>query len=205
MHFIRFSTVSLRVWIGFSIVLMTICLIMVLTLSNMAPRVTVLPQLFSQDTMRFGQFVEATNLGAQVKEKNLIEEMLLRFYVENRHFYIPDGHELVYRYGGGGPIARLSQPNIYLKWVAGKGNYLERLQESTETTTVDIVNFKKDDKTFTIDFDVYRFNNGQQMFGGRRRATIRVGYDPRRRSFGKDFANPYGLFVWHYDETALKK
>ena len=205
MHFIRFSNVSLRFWMGLSIVLMTICLILVMTLSNMAPRIVVLPQLFTPDTMRFGQFIEATNLGAQVKEKRLIDEMLVRFYVENRYFYVPDGWELAYRYGGRGPVARLSTPNIYSGFVRGKGNYLENLQEKSETTSIDITKINRRDNTFTVDFDIYRFNNGQRMFGGSRRATIQVGYSPRFINFSKDFANPYGLFVSHYKETTLKK
>jgi len=201
----RFSDISLRLWMGLSVVLITVCLIMVVTLSNMAPRVTVLPQLFSPDTMRFGQFVEATNMNTRLKERELIDEMLIRFYVENRYFYVPDGMELAYRYGGIGPIARLSEPSIYIGWVSGKGSYLENLQEATETTTVDIINLTRRDNTFTVDFDIYRFNGGQRFFGGTRRATIRVGYHPRYKGFRKDFVNPYGLFVSYYKETALKK
>jgi len=205
MAFFRFSAISLRVWMGLSIVLMTICLILVMTLSNMAPRIVVLPQLFSPDTMRFDQFVEATNINAKIKEQKLIEEMLIRFYVENRYFYVPDGWELAYRYGGFGPIARLSAPEIYIDFIRGKGNYLENLQEAAETTTVDIIDLRRRDNTFTVDFDVYRFNGGQRLFGGTKRATIRIGYHPRYRGFRKDFVNPYGLFVTYYKETGLKK
>ena len=202
----RFSDISLRLWMGLSVVLMVICLIMVITLSNMAPRIVVLPQLFSPDTMRFGQFVEATNMNARLKERNLIDEMLIRFYVENRHFYVPDGWELVYRYGRRGPIARLSAPSIYMNFISSKGHFLGNLQGETSTKTVDIVSLTRRDNTFTVDFDIYQMSGSQRFFGGTRRATIRVGYDPvRYKKFGADFVNPYGLFVSYYKETSLKK
>ena len=205
MDFNRVSSVSLKLWIVLSVILMTVCLVLVMTLSSMARRVVVLPQLFSPDTMRFGQFIEATNMGAPVKEKKLIDEMLIRFYVENRHFYIPDGGELTYRYGGFGPVGRLSTPGIYGGFIRSKGNFLENLPNETGTTSVDITHVERVDNTFTVDFDVYRYDKGQQMFAGSRRATVKVGYSPVYRSFRKDFANPYGLFVHYYEESGLKK
>ena len=201
----RFSAISLKIWMGLAALLMAICLILVMTLSNMAPRIVVLPQLFSPDTMRFGQFVEATNMGARLKERELIDEMLIRFYVENRYFYVPDGAELAYRYGGSGPVARLSIPPIYIAFVSSKGDYLDNVQQLTETATVDILSIKRQDNTFTVDFDLYRGGGAKRIFSGTRRATIRVGYSPSYVSFRGDFVNPYGLFVTYYNETGLKK
>ena len=205
-----FSRIPLQFWMGLSVVLMAICIFFVMTLANMAPQIKVMPQLFREDAMTANQFVEATAINSKVplKEKKLIDEMLIRFYVENRHFYVPDRGELAYRYGPRGPIARLSTPRIYHAFVKGKGNYLENVQNNPDTVTVDIVAVKRRDNVFYVDFDIYRFTDGRQAFSGTRRATIKIDHNQRfgDRSFiFRDFVNPYGFYVKSYDETALIK
>ena len=202
-----FRVLPLRFWMGLSIVLMTICILLVMTLSKMAPHIHVVPQLFRTDTMSANQFVEATaiNPHVSVKEAKLIDEMLIRFYIENRFFYVPDMRELAYRYGRQGPVARLSTPNVYSVFIKGKGNYLENAQSNPDTMTVDILNVRRRDNVFTVDFDIYRFTDGRSAFKGTKRATIKIGHNWGRRSFGTDFVNPYGFYVISYDETDLKK
>ena len=171
-----FSIVPLRFWIGLSIVLMTVCVVLVMTLSKMAPQIQVMPQLFRRDAMSADQFVEATAINPAVvlKESKLIDEMLVRFYIENRYFYVPDMDELAYRYGRLGPIARLSIPGIYSGFVKSKGNYLENVQNNPDTVSVDILNVRRRDNVFTVDFDIYKFVDGRQVFGGTRRATLKI-------------------------------
>ena len=202
-----FSVLPLRFWMGLSIVLMTICIILVITLSRMAPQIRVIPQLFRPDTMSAGQFVEATAINPYVslKESKLIDEMLVRFYVENRYFYVPDISELMYRYGQRGPVARLSNPNVYARFVKSKGNYIEDAQSNPYTMSIDIWDVRRRDNVFTVDFDIYRFTDGRVAFSGTKRATVKIGHNWKRRSFGADFANPYGFFVMSYDETNLQK
>ena len=202
-----FVAVSLRIWIGLSIILMAICIVLVLTLYNMAPHIQVVPQLFRKDTMNANQFVEATAINPYVsnKESKLIDEMLIRFYVENRYFYVPDIAEVRYRYGRRGPVARLSAPGVYATFSKSKGNYLENIQNNLYTESVDIWRINRRDNVFYVDFDVYRFLDGRESLRGTKRATVKIDHNWGRRSFGKDFANPYGFYVVSYDETALKK
>ena len=203
-----FSRFSLKFLMGLSIVLMAICVILVITLSEMAPEVHVIPQLFRKDPMMANQFVEATVISPNVrpKESKLIDEMLIRFYVENRYFYIPDLGELAYRYGRNGPIARLSTPSIYFAFVKSKGNYLENVQNNRGTVSVDIWRINRRDNVFYVDFDIYRMTEGRQAFGGTKRATIKIDHNWNRRNMNRrDFVNPYGFYVKSYDETSLVK
>jgi len=202
-----FTGISLKVWMGISIVLMTICILLVITLSNMAPRIQVMPQLFRQDAMSANQFVEATaiNRSVPLKERKLIDEMFVRFYLENRYFYVPDAGELQYRYGRQGPIARLSSPKVYSAFLKGKGNYAEKAKSDSHTEVVDILNVRRRDNVFTVDFDIYRFMDGRVAPRGTKRATVKIDHNWKRRSFGRDFANPYGFYVISYDETSLQK
>ena len=173
----------------------------------MAPRIQVIPQLFRKDTMNANQFVEATAINPYVsnKESKLIDEMLIRFYVENRYFYVPDIAEMRYRYGRRGPVARLSVPRVYAAFSKSKGNYLENIQNNPYTESIDIWRVNRRDNVFYVDFDVYRFLDNRESLRGTKRATIEIDHSWGRRRFGKDFGNPYGLYVKSYDETALKK
>jgi len=206
----RFAVGALRLWIGLTIVSMTVCVVLVITLFNMAPRIQILPQMFTKDVMSANQFLEATAINPMVpiKERKLIDEMFVRFYVENRYFYVPDIPELSYRYGGRGPIARLSAPPVYARFVKSKGNYLENVQNNKGTVSVDIwrvAPWRGSNNLYSVDFDVYRFEDGRQAYAGTKRATIKIGHNPRFIGWRQDFANPYGFFVMSYDETSLKK
>ena len=201
----RFSVISIKIWMGLLIVLLTMAVLFVLTLSNMAPQLNVVPQLFLKDPMNFNQLAEVTNLKARIKEQKLIDEMLVRFYIENRVNYIPDMIELSYRYGDEGPVYRLSAPDVYSQFLKTVGNYTESDEENTATTVADILQVDRMDNTFTVDFDVYNYDKGIMSFGGRRRATVRISHAPAYRGFGADFVNPYGFVVVSYGETGLKK
>ena len=202
---LHFATLSIKVWASLMIVLMTGTVLLVITLSDVAPKVNAIPQLFSKDPMNFGQLVEVTNFNTQVKEKALIDEMLVRFYIENRVNYIPDISELSYRYGEMGPIRRLSSPGVYGEFLAQIGNFAEGVSAESATRSADIIQVRRTDNNFTVDFDVYAFNKGIISFMGRRRATVRIDYSPAYRGFMSDFVNPYGLIVVSYRETGVKK
>lgn len=199
----KLSDVSLKVWMGLTGVLMLLMVWIVLTLSNMAPQVAVLPQLFSPDIMRFGQRLEATNLnaGQQLTDRKLIDEMLVRFFVENYHFYIPDQWELDYRYGPLGPVARLSTPAVYRQFMADKKDYRADVENKPYTQMADITDVSRRDNVFTVDFDLYELQDFQVRKTGSRRATLRVGFYKGRKQYLTDFVNPFGLTVEVYDES----
>ena len=200
---IQISEVPLKVWMGLAIILMILMVWQVLTLSRMASEIKVLPQLFSPDVMRFNQYLEATNLdaGRQLTDRKLIEEMLVRFFVENYHFYIPDKWELQYRYGPLGPVARLSTPAVYARFMDGKEDLANQTQDVTRTAMANITRVTRQGDVFTVDFDTYEMDDLQVRKTGSRRATLRVGYYSGRVYYLNDFVNPFGLTVESYDET----
>lgn len=202
------SNLSIKIWVVFLVALLIITLWFVITLSNTASRITVVPQLFSPDVMKFNHLVETTNMQIPVKEAKLIDEMLIRFYIENRNEYIPNLQEMSYRYGGNGPIARLSSPAVYNAFQAQIGNFAENMQDKTNvaTKTIDITRLVRQDNVFTVDFDIYHFDGFRPSYGGTRRATVQIRRNvPQYRRFSTDFANPYGVVVVSYRETPLKK
>lgn len=207
MKHLKMSNISVKIWMFFVACLLAISILFVITIANTASRVSVVPQLFMPDIMKFNHFMEVTNMQVPVKEKKLIEEMLVRFYVENRNEYIPNLYELSYRYGGNGPIARLSSPAVFGDFLAQIGNFTENLQEKGVTTnSIDITRLDRQDNTFTVDFDVYQFDGNRVILTESRRAVVKiVTGNPAYMRFSSDFSNPYGVFVDFYRETVLKK
>ena len=245
MRSVNLSSVSMKVWMGAVVILLSVTLLLARTLADMAPKLNVLPQIFSQDAMTFDEFVSATNLNSgwcslldkdyspqaedlkanlrlrcdednlnnlgmarPFEEMDLVDEMLMRFFIENWHTYIPDLRELTYRYGQRGPVGRLSVPAVFRQFskkMAGFGEELKEKAQNTSTKAIDILRVTRSDNTFTVDFDIINFDGKSKSSGGRWRAVARITHSPNYRQFGSDFANPYGFVVTYYKEDPLKK
>ena len=242
---VRLSSLSMKVWMGAVVVLMFVTIWLTTTLSDMAPKLNVLPQVFSRDAMNFNEFVETTNLNSgwcslldgddsiqaqdlkralrlrcdedevrsvgmarPFEEMGLVDEMLMRFFIENWHNYVPDLKEMSYRYGRRGPVRRLASSAVARQYAQKTAGFAEKLKENehnTATKTVDIIKITRSGDTFTVDFDIINYDGKSKSSGGRWRATARMTHRPAYRQFGRDFINPYGFVVIYYKEDPLKK
>lgn len=245
MRSVNLSSVSMKVWMGLVVVLLLVTIWLVTTLSDMAPKINALPQIFSQNAMSFNESVETTNLNSgwcslldgndsisaqnlkkklrlrceeddkayagmarPFEEMELVDEMLMRFFIENWNGYIPDLSEMSYRYGGQGPVARLSTPAVSGQFSKKTAGFAEKLKEDAQnmaTRSVDILRVVRSDNTFTVDFDIINYDGKTKSFGGRWRAVARITHSPGYRQFGRDFINPYGFVITYYKEDPLKK
>ena len=212
---VHVKTSSFKVWLLIVTVLLGIMVLLSLTLVNTTPNVRTLPQFFTKDTMFFERYLEIENLNQEkIKEKKLIDDMLIRFYLENRNEYMPDKTEMTYRWSGRGPVARLSSDNVYRDFWKVKSKELEGIgdadmlsgeKENMDTKSIDIISISRIDNVFTVDFDTYQRRSVSAKNLGRKRAIIEIKYNPRSRyRFASDFANPYGLTVTSYKESEKK-
>ncbi len=212
---IQVQTSSFKVWLLIVSALLGVMVLLSLTLVNVTPKIKVLPQFFTKDTMFFGRYLEIENLNQEkIKEKELIDNMLIRFYLENRNEYMPDKTEMAYRWGSRGPVARLSSNNVYQDFWKVKSKELEGIgdadalsgeKENMDTKSIDIISIGRVDNVFTVDFDTYQRRKTTARNLGRTRAVIEVKYNPGNRyRFASDFSNPYGLMVTSYTESEKK-
>ena len=199
----HFSDFSIKAWLIITGTLMAINIFFALTLMHMAPQAHVLAQLLTPNVMSFGQAIEATSFAAPVGDKKLIEEMLIRFYIENRLEFIPDIGEMAYRWGAGGPVRRLSSPAVYGQFIQSKGDYVTDSKNRTDTRSVHIRSVRRQNNIFTVDFDVYRQEGTAVQRPQSLRAVITIAESPAYRGFGRDFINPFGTVITKYDETKI--
>lgn len=197
----RFADFSVRAWLVITGSLMTVNVFFALTLLHMAPKASVLAQLLTPNVMTFGQALEATSFSAPIGDKKLIEEMLIRFYIENRVEFIPDMAEMSYRWGVVGPVRRLSSPTVYGQFIQDKGDFVTDSKNRTDTQSVHILDVRRQGNIFTVDFDIYKQDGMTVLRPQSRRAVITIAEGAGYKGFGKDFVNPFGTVVAKYDET----
>ena len=132
---------------------------------------------------------------------DLLEQMIVRYYVEMRYTIIPDPVEMLRRWGAGGTIRLLSSSQLYSAFVAKEAN-LERLKENKITQTVDIKEVRKmRHGVYRVSFDLYT----RGADGMRRRGPIIVSlvyrYSNRYRFFSSGFSNPLGMYFVSLDRS----
>ena len=134
---------------------------------------------------------------------DLLEQMIVRYYVEMRYTIIPDAVEMVRRWGIRGPIRLLSSNQLYQTFIA-KEAHLDRIKENKVkiTQTVDIKEVRKMRAgAYRVSFDVY-IKSGSVM---RRKGPIIVSlvyrYSNKYRFFSSDFSNPLGMYFIAVDRS----
>ncbi len=193
-----------KFWMFLASVIMGVNLFIILTLLQMAPKLQVIGQILTTSPMESNQLLQTEPFSQRGGEKNLIDETLVRFYMDARYTTFRDKNEMEYRWGRGGPIARLSSSDVYQKFSAGRMENISAVANSHAITSIDILSLTRLDNIFTIEFDVYTYNRGA-ISTTRKVAIVTVGYHPSRKFYNTSYSNPFGLFVRSYEESVKKK
>lgn len=180
---------------------MAVNILFVLTLAQMAPHLRVVAQVLTKDIMLSNQYIEATPFEANIADKKLIDEMLVRHYLEMRHTLFSDAFEMGRRWGPGGPVWILSTPAVFGAFYAGKAEMLEEIGKSPISRTVDVRSVNRKDDIFSVEFDVLSYDGVSAVSQKSYHVILHVAYTPARRVFSPNFTNPYGMIIVSYGET----
>ena len=156
-------------------------------------------------TMReFSQLAVFSPIGIGPKDKQEIDEMLVRYYLEMRYTQMPDNNEMLTRWGEGGAVYYLSQPSVYAEFSSGLQKRLDSLPDVVKTIEIKNVTRYENRNQFNIDFVIYEaYPDGQVQAKGKN-AVLTFVYRPYRRIFSPFFTNPYGLMFTQFEETEKK-
>lgn len=190
-------------WMVIASFAISVNLFLILTLLQMAPKLQVIAQILTTSPMHSTQLLQTEPFSQNTSDKKLIDETLLRYYLENRYSSFADKVEMGYRWGGAGPVAFFSAPDIYRKFAQNLKEKISAIHASKTTTSIDILSISRLDNIFTVEFDIYKYNRGQ-IQKKRRVAVIEIAYSARRRSFNRLHSNPYGMYIKSFTEKAKK-
>lgn len=193
-----------KFWMIITAVIVGVNLILILTLVQMAPKLKVIAQIATENPRESKDLLYMEPFSKNAGDKKLIDETLIRYYMEMRHTTFQDKDEMNRRWGARGPIAQLSSTSVYKKFSNGLKDRITAINSSHGTTSVDILSISRMDNIFTIEFDIYHYSRGS-IQSKRRVAVVNVKFSPSRRFFRKSYSNPFGMYVDSYEETEKKK
>lgn len=213
MSFFNFSSQGLiyglseklaKFWMIVTSIIIGINLFLVLTLLQMAPKLQVVAQVLTSSPMTSVQLLQTEPFSQSTSDKKLIDETILRFYLDSRYNTFQDKDEMNYRWGPRGPVAFFSSPGVYRAFSAGLQEKVNTISRNKSSTSIDIISVSRIDNIYTVEFDVYTYMRGQ-VSKKRRIAVVEVAYSPARRSFNALHSNPFGMYIQKFTETIKKE
>ena len=196
-----------KFWMSFAGVLIAINLFFILTLMQMAPQLKIIAQVLTTP-MNSTQLIQTDPLSddirnqnfAKLTDKNLIEEMFVRYYLTERYMIVNDEADMLQKWGGGGPVAILSTPDVYQKYIKSLGELPEKIREIPYTQNIDILSISRLNNTWTVEFDIYRLN-GTVRTKKTQVARLTTAEAPFFRFFRTTSANLYGFIVVEFEDS----
>ncbi|MBO7244411.1 MAG: type IV secretion system protein [Alphaproteobacteria bacterium] len=212
----QFAVYWAKLWMTIASISIAINLFIVLTLVQMAPKLKMIAQILPSpmhtldhiqiDTLPVKGLLNSTANSNRIN-RELLDEMLIRYYIDKRISHFPDKIEMNSRWGAAGDIRKLSSPSVYSKFAKNMKEKIEQITSTRETRSVDITRISKLGNIYTVEFDVFLFNPYDPVVKPKiqkRIATITINHHPNRHVYSRILSNPFGFYVEKYDEDIKK-
>lgn len=206
----RLSDMSVQTWRAVAFGLLLAALWLGFVLYQTAPHVRVVGQVFikdvitKRDVMYSDQLLEVLPFDSDIKDKALIDEALVRYFVEMYYTLFVDEPEMTRRWSAAGPVFLLLAPNLFDAFYAEKAKVLKNLAKEVDTQSVDITGVSRRDNRFTVNFDLYTWNSMNTPQRAGKSLVLEIAYVPERRVYGLNFSNPYGVTIVKMSEAEKK-
>ena len=199
------AALSFRVMLALSVVLMAFLVLLALTAVQVGGQLKVVAQFFptTKDSSILYEFNQLNTLSPIERgDRRLVDEMLMRQYLEMRYEQIPDVREMSYRWGIQGPVYTLSSPKVYRAFSAGLEKKLEDLPDLV--ITINIKDVSRHDNVFVVNFSVLEQSPDGQIRVKEKNAVLEFRYVSGRPRWDPKLINPYGLVFVRFEETERK-
>ena len=206
------SLMTLKISSILAILFCGVLLMLCLTALNMSRELQVTPQFFvdpkysgeSSQKMMIYSLKDAS--GRQEEGQKILDEMLMRYYIQMRYEQIPDMQEMLFRWGRGGVINVLSTSAIYNSFIQNVKNTMATLPDIIQTVEIESLNRDKNDRgqfinSFTIDIVLRKYYpDGRKSEEEKKNIGAAFGYVKQRRLFTPYLTNPYGWTIHTFNE-----
>ncbi len=195
------TLVVFRISLVASLLLLVLTVLLGLTAVQVAGELKVVIQFFptTKDSVILHEFKQLNTLSPiEMGDRKLVEEMLVRHYLEMRYEQIPDEREMRYRWGIMGPVYTLSTLDEYNKFAVGLKKKLEDLPDVI--TTIEVERVSKNDYVFNVDFRILENLPSGQVRVKEKNAILEFRYATGRPRWDPKLINPYGLIFIRFEE-----
>ncbi len=204
-----------KFWMTLASISIAINLIIILTLVQMAPKLKMIAQVLpsSETTINTSSHIQVDTLpirglldsNSDINKSNraLIDEMLVRYYIDVRLSSFADEHEMSARWAAGGAVHRLSAPAVYREFSKDIKEKLKTIKNKRTTTSVHITSITTLGNTYTAEVDVYVHNPyepNEKPKVQHRLITMQIGHRNNIHRYNKFESNPFGFYVGVYKE-----
>ncbi len=209
-----------KFWMALASVGIAINLIIVLTLMQMAPKLKIIAQVLpsSETTINSSNHIQVDTLPIKgllgstsdinKQNRSLIDEMLVRYYIDARLTAFADEWEMNARWAPRGVINRLSAPGVYRAFYSKElREKIKGIKNEKATQSVDIVSISALGNTYTVEVDIYihnPFEPHERPRVQRRVINMQIAHRPHIHHYNNIESNPYGFYVVQYNEKVKK-
>lgn len=193
----KFWMIIASIFVGFN-------MFFVLTLMQMAPRLTVVPQVLSKEPMHSLELIQTESFDTNIADKRLIDEMMIRYYLTERYTRFADVQEMQNKWGPRGTVALLSTSRVYQEFYKSLGELPVNVQQLPFSQGIDIRMISRQNDIWTVEFDLYKMAQGITT-KETRVAVLKSAETPYRRAFRLRNTNPYGFIIIDYKDTTKKQ
>ena len=196
------SVVCFRITFAASLLLLVLLVLLALTAVQVGGDLKVVAQFFSttKESPILRKFSQLNTLSPiEMGDRRLIDEMLMRHYLEMRYEQMPDVREMRYRWGIPGPVYILSSFKVYNDFAKGLEKKLNDLPDVV--VTVQIKDVKRHDNVFVVNFSVLENLPNGQVHRKEKNAVLEFRYARGRPRWDPKLINPYGLIFVRFEET----
>lgn len=184
-----------------------------LVIFRLAPEIVVEPLLIigQSDSQSMVRYEPMDN---KMPSKRQITEMFIKQYIIMRNSVVNDEQEMTTRWGVGGIVAHLSEPNVYREFVGANINKVNKMFDNEYSSEVRIDKLGKvteEGPAWEVYFTVYnlsrsRSNNGALTLKTKKyKATLTPRFIKERRMISPRLVNPVGFTVVKYSQDEIRE
>ena len=194
-----------RVFAIFSAVSLCTNIVLLIAIGNLLPLNRVEPYYLNFYN-KGDQIVKVDESIRNKKIYDVIEESLVREYVQLRHTVVPDLEEMQRRWSSGGLLRWISDDGVYRAFNEDYRRMMDRIEtqrysQTVSISTVNLVSNNPSDRYWQVNFETTEMiGEARKPITRRWRATVKIKLKDRKDGivYSERLKNPLGMEVSHY-------
>ena len=202
----RISLIITLVFVS-SLVLLSLTALYTSSKLQVTPQFFFDPKILGDSSQRTMIYSLKDTSGRNESGQKIIDEMLMRYYIQMRYEQFQDLPEMLFRWGRGGVIYMLSSPKVYKDFTRTIEDRIRNLPDMVQTVEIKKITRNihpttgKELNGFSMDVVIYEQYPDGRIVSKEKEITAQFTYIKGRRLFSPYLINPYGLVFRGFSEA----